>query len=173
MKDWWELMRRRRHRDDTPMKPQVVARALNELPRRDAIITTDSGTITTWIARNFRIKRRQMFSCSGNLATMAPGLPYAIGAQVAYPDRQVVAFVGDGGFTMLMGELLTAVKYNLPIKVIIIKNNYARPDQVGADRLPRQPRVRRGAAADRLRELGRGGGRRGFRVRGAGADPTR
>ena len=63
------------------------------------------------------------FSCSGNLATMAPGLPYAIGAQVAYPDRQVVAFVGDGGFTMLMMEFVTAVKHKLPIKVIIIKNN--------------------------------------------------
>ena len=63
------------------------------------------------------------FSCSGNLATMAPGLPYAIGAQVAYPDRQVVAFVGDGGFTMLMGDFVTAVKYELPIKVVIIKNN--------------------------------------------------
>jgi pyruvate dehydrogenase (quinone)/pyruvate oxidase len=64
-----------------------------------------------------------MFSCSGNLATMAPGLPYAIAAQVAYPGRQSVAFVGDGGFTMLMGEFATAVKYHLPIKVVIIKNN--------------------------------------------------
>ena len=64
-----------------------------------------------------------MFSLSGNLATMAPGLPYSIGAQVAHPDRQVIAFVGDGGFTMLMGEMLTAVKHKLPIKVIIIKNN--------------------------------------------------
>jgi pyruvate dehydrogenase (quinone)/pyruvate oxidase len=69
------------------------------------------------------MKRGMMFSCSGNLATMAPGLPYAIGAQVAYPGRQVVAFVGDGGFTMLMGEMATAVKYDLPIKVVIIKNN--------------------------------------------------
>jgi len=64
-----------------------------------------------------------MFSLSGNLATMACALPYAIGAQVAYPDRQVVAFVGDGGFTMLMGEVATAVKYQLPIKVVVIKNN--------------------------------------------------
>jgi thiamine pyrophosphate-dependent acetolactate synthase large subunit-like protein len=64
-----------------------------------------------------------MFSCSGNLATMAPGLPYAIGAQVAFPGRQVIAFVGDGGFTMLMGEMITAVKYDLPIKIIIIKND--------------------------------------------------
>ena len=64
-----------------------------------------------------------MFSCSGNLATMAPGLPYAIAAQIAYPGRQVVAFVGDGGFSMLMAEFATAVKYRLPIKVVIVKNN--------------------------------------------------
>src|SRR5205823_2823836 len=68
-------------------------------------------------------KGKQMFSCSGNLATMAPGLPYAIAAQVAYPERQSIAFVGDGGFTMLMGEFATAVKYQLPIKVFVIKNN--------------------------------------------------
>jgi pyruvate dehydrogenase (quinone) len=70
-----------------------------------------------------QIRGDQMFSLSGNLATMACGLPYAVGAQVAYPDRQVIAFVGDGGFTMLMGEMATAVKYQLPIKVVIIKNN--------------------------------------------------
>src|SRR5207248_9933021 len=66
---------------------------------------------------------RQKFSLSGNLATMACGLPYAIGAQVAFPERQVVAFVGDGGFTMLMGELATAVKYQLPVKIVVVKNN--------------------------------------------------
>ena len=64
-----------------------------------------------------------MHTLSGTLASMAPGLPYAIAAQLAYPDRQVVAFVGDGGFSMLMAELATAVKYQLPIKVVIIKNN--------------------------------------------------
>jgi pyruvate dehydrogenase (quinone)/pyruvate oxidase len=64
-----------------------------------------------------------MYSLSGNLATMANGLPYAIAAQVAYPERQVVAFVGDGGFSMLMAELATAVKYRLPVKIVIIKNN--------------------------------------------------
>ena len=74
-------------------------------------------------AAHLKMRRGMKFSCSGNLATMAPGLPYAIGAQVAYPDRQVVAFVGDGGFTMLMGEFVTAVKHELPIKVVIIKNN--------------------------------------------------
>jgi pyruvate dehydrogenase (quinone) len=64
-----------------------------------------------------------MFSVSGTLASMACGLPYAIAAQIAFPERQSIAFVGDGGFTMLMGEFATAVQYNLPIKVIIIKNN--------------------------------------------------
>jgi pyruvate dehydrogenase (quinone)/pyruvate oxidase len=64
-----------------------------------------------------------MFSLSGTLATMACGMPYSIAAQIAYPERPCIAFVGDGGFTMLMGEFVTAVKYNLPIKIIIIKNN--------------------------------------------------
>ncbi|HEX6776868.1 MAG TPA: thiamine pyrophosphate-dependent enzyme [Ktedonobacterales bacterium] len=123
MKRWNEYMQKEGERTEVPMKPQVVAHALNELAAPDAIITGDSGTNTTWIARNFSIKKDQMFSCSGNLATMAPGLPYAIGAQVAYPGRQVIAFVGDGAFTMLMGEMITAVKHNLPIKVIIIKND--------------------------------------------------
>jgi thiamine pyrophosphate-dependent acetolactate synthase large subunit-like protein len=123
MREWWELMRDRESRADTPLKPQVVAAQLNEFLSRDAIITTDSGTITTWAARNIRIRRGQMFSCSGNLATMGPALPYAIAAQVAYPDRQCVAFIGDGGLTMVMGELATAVKYKLPVKIIVIKNN--------------------------------------------------
>jgi pyruvate dehydrogenase (quinone) len=109
--------------EDAPLKPQVVADALDGLLVDNAIISTDTGTITTWAARYLRIKRGQQFSCSGNLASMANGLPYAIAAQIAYPDRQSVAFVGDGGFTMLMGEFATAVKYRLPIKVVVIKNN--------------------------------------------------
>ena len=123
MKEWGELMRNREERDETPIKPQVVARHVNDLLADDAIITTDSGTITTWAARHLKVRRGMKFSCSGTLATMAPGLPYANGAQVAFPGRQVVAFVGDGGFTMLMCEFITAVKYKLPIKVVIIKNN--------------------------------------------------
>src|SRR5437868_170329 len=123
MRDWWELMRTRAMRDDVPIKPQRVAWELSELAADDAIISTDSGTITTWIARQFKIRGTQKFSCSGTLATMAPGLPYAIAAKVAFPERQSIAFVGDGGFTMLMGEFLTAVKYNLPVIVVVIKNN--------------------------------------------------
>ncbi len=123
MREWEELLRQREERDDVPLKPQVIARHVNELLAHNAIVTTDSGTITTWAARHIKIRRGMQFSCSGTLATMAPGLPYANGAQMAFPDRQVVAFVGDGGFTMLMMEFVTAVKHKLPIKVIIIKNN--------------------------------------------------
>ncbi|MGQ0643739.1 MAG: thiamine pyrophosphate-dependent enzyme [Gemmatimonadaceae bacterium] len=123
MVEWRELMLDRGTRQDEPVKPQVVAHTLNELLRDDAIIATDSGTVTTWAARHLSIRRGQMFSLSGNLATMACGLPYAIAAQVAYPNRQCVAFVGDGAFAMLMGDFATAVKYNLPITVVVIKNN--------------------------------------------------
>lgn len=123
MEKWRALLHTRSHRDDVPLKPQVVADALSDLLADDAIISTDSGTITAWAARYIQIKRDQQFSCSGNLASMANGLPYAIAAAVAHPGRQSVAFVGDGGFTMLMGEFATAVKYRLPIKVIVVKNN--------------------------------------------------
>jgi pyruvate dehydrogenase (quinone)/pyruvate oxidase len=123
MNDWFELMRDRGTRQDMPMKPQVVAHELNKLLPDDAIISTDSGTITTWAARQIMAKKNQKFSCSGTLATMACAMPYAIGAAIAYPDRMSVAFVGDGGFTMLMGDLATCVKYNLNVKIIIIKNN--------------------------------------------------
>jgi pyruvate dehydrogenase (quinone)/pyruvate oxidase len=123
MKEWWELMRARAMRDDVPIKPQRVAWELSELVADDAIISTDSGTITTWVARQFKIRGGQKFSCSGTLSTMACALPYSIAAKLAYPERQSVCFVGDGGFTMLMGEFLTAVKYQLPITVVVIRNN--------------------------------------------------
>ncbi|HJT79444.1 MAG TPA: thiamine pyrophosphate-dependent enzyme [Gemmataceae bacterium] len=123
MKKWNELMQERGTRTDKPMKPQVVAYHVNKLLNDDAIICSDTGTVTTWAARYLQMRGTMQFSASGMLATMANGLPYAIGAATAYPGRQVVAFVGDGGFTMLMGEMATAVKYKLPIKVILIKNN--------------------------------------------------
>jgi len=123
MRAWWTLMEEQGTRRDIPMKPQVVAWELGNRLRPDAIVVSDSGTITTWFARHIRAKRGQMFTLSGMLASMADGLPYAIAAQIAHPERQVVAFVGDGGFSMLMAELATAVKYRLPIKVVVVKNN--------------------------------------------------
>jgi pyruvate dehydrogenase (quinone) len=105
------------------MKPQVVTYELNKLLRGDAIVSSDSGTIATWSARYIDMRDEMQFSLSGSLATMANGLPYSIGAAVAFPDRQVVCVVGDGGLTMLMGEIATLVKYDLNVKVIVIKNN--------------------------------------------------
>ncbi len=124
MEAWWQTMEERGTRQDTPMKPQVLSWELGRALADDAIVSCDSGTVTTWWARQIRARKGQQFSLSGTLATMACGLPYAIAAQVAYPDRQVVAFVGDGGLSMLMAELATAVKYDLPIKVVVVKNNY-------------------------------------------------
>ena len=124
MEAWWQMMEERGTRQDTPMKPQVLSWELGRALADDAIVACDSGTVTTWWARQIRARKGQQFSLSGTLATMACGLPYAIAAQVAYPDRQVVAFVGDGGLSMLMAELATAVKYDLPIKVVVVKNDY-------------------------------------------------
>ncbi|HZR18887.1 MAG TPA: thiamine pyrophosphate-dependent enzyme [Verrucomicrobiae bacterium] len=123
MAEWWQLMEQRGTREDKPMKPQVVAWELGKRLREDAIVSCDSGTIATWWARQIKAKRGQKFSLSGTLATMGNGLPYCIASQVAYPNRQCVAFIGDGGFSMLMADFVTAVKYELPIKVVIIKNN--------------------------------------------------
>jgi pyruvate dehydrogenase (quinone) len=123
MTEWRALMHERGTRTDAPMKPQVVAHELNKLLSTDAIIATDSGTITSWAARHIDLRGNMMFSVSGTLASMACAVPYALAAAIAYPDRQVIAFVGDGGFTMLMGDLATAVKYGLNIKVVVISNN--------------------------------------------------
>ncbi|MGH2437238.1 MAG: thiamine pyrophosphate-dependent enzyme, partial [bacterium] len=123
MQAWRKLMEERGTVRERPMKPQVVAYELGRRLRDDAIVTADSGTIAAWWAREIPVKRGQMHTLSGTLATMANGLPYAVAAQIAYPHRQVVAFMGDGGFSMLMAEFATCVKYNLPVKVIVAKNN--------------------------------------------------
>ena len=124
MKKWNETMASRAGAPEKPMRPQVVAHELGKRLPANAIVACDSGTITTWWARHIPSKRGQLHSVSGNLASMACGLPYAIGAQVAFPDRPVVAFLGDGGFSMLMAELATCVKYRLPVKIVVIKNNF-------------------------------------------------
>ncbi|MGB0003386.1 MAG: thiamine pyrophosphate-dependent enzyme [Nitrososphaeraceae archaeon] len=123
MVDWNKLLKEQSSRTDKPIKPQVIADAVSELLEDNAIISVDCGTNTSWAAQYINIRKGMKFSLSGTLATMACGLPYTIAAQIAFPDRQCIAFVGDGGFTMLMGEFATAVQYNLPIKIIVIKNN--------------------------------------------------
>ena len=123
MGEWRELMEERGTRGDVPMKPQVVTHELNKLLRDDAIVITDSGTNTAWTARHIDMRGDMMFSCSGTLATMGCALPYSIAAAIAYPDRQVVAVIGDGGLSMLMGDLATIRKYGLDVKIVVIKNN--------------------------------------------------
>ena len=121
--EWQKLMEERGTRADKPMKPQVVGWELGKRIPANAIVTSDSGTITTWWARYVPALRGQKHSCSGNLATMACGLPYAIAAAVAYPDRPVFCIIGDGGLSMLLGELITVAAYKLNIKIVVIKNN--------------------------------------------------
>lgn len=123
MDDWWALMEQRGTRRDTPMKPQVVAWELGKRLADDAIVACDSGTITTWWARQIPVRGSQMHTVSGTLASMACALPYAIAAQIAYPERQCVAFVGDGGMSMLMAELATCARYELPVKIVVVKND--------------------------------------------------
>jgi pyruvate dehydrogenase (quinone) len=123
MKNWNNLLKEQSTRNDKPIKPQVIAKAVSDELEDNAIISVDCGTNTSWAARHINIRKGMKFSVSGTLSSMANGLPYAIAAQIAFPERQSVAFVGDGGLTMLMGEFATAVQYDLPIKVIVLKND--------------------------------------------------
>ncbi|MGH9585370.1 MAG: thiamine pyrophosphate-dependent enzyme [Acidobacteriaceae bacterium] len=122
MKEWWDLMEERGTRTEKPMKPQVVSWNLSQLLAEDAIIAGDSGTVTTHVAR-MKLRGQQKFSLSGTHCSMAAGPPYAIGAQVTYPGRQVVAFTGDGSMSMMMGDLATLVQHRLPVKIIVLRNN--------------------------------------------------
>jgi pyruvate dehydrogenase (quinone) len=128
MAAWHEDMAALESPDRDPIQPQYLMGVVDRLAGDDAILTCDSGTIATWAARHWTIRGDRRFYLSGNLATMACGLPYAIAAQWAFPGRQCVAFVGDGGLAMLMAELDTAVRYQLPIKVIV--NNNASLGQI-------------------------------------------
>jgi pyruvate dehydrogenase (quinone)/pyruvate oxidase len=123
MADWREKMGALESADRDPIAPQFVVSRLDRLAADDAVMTCDSGTIATWAARHWQIRGSREFYLSGNLASMAPGLPYAIAIQYAQPERQVIAYVGDGGFAMLMAEFHTACRYRLPIKVVINNNN--------------------------------------------------
>lgn len=122
MKKWNNLMASP-NAQAIPIKPQLIAVAVSNELKDNAIVSLDAGTNTIWAARYINMRKGMKLSLSGTLSTMACGLPYAIAAQIAFPNRQCIAFVGDGGFTMLMGEFATAIKYNLPIKIIILKNN--------------------------------------------------
>ncbi|MEE9174464.1 MAG: thiamine pyrophosphate-dependent enzyme [Thermoplasmata archaeon] len=120
---WWERMEKEEGKDTVPLAPAALAKAVSDAAAVDAIVSVDVGNVTTWTARHFRATAWRRFIFSGNLASMGFGLPGALAAQLAYPDRQCLALCGDGGFTMLMGDFVTAVKYLLPVKVVVFNNS--------------------------------------------------
>ena len=105
-----------------PIHPQYVAKMLNEVAGPETIFTVDVGTPVIWAARYLAMNGRRRLLSSFNHGSMANALPQAIGAQISHPGRQVIALSGDGGFSMLMGDLLSLRQLNLPVKVIVFNN---------------------------------------------------
>jgi pyruvate dehydrogenase (quinone)/pyruvate oxidase len=123
MKDWRALAEQRAEPvEGQPIKPDAIPYHLGRTMADRAILCGDSGTVTTWAART-ELRRGQLFSFSGTMCSMMAALPYAIGAQAAFPDRQVVALTGDGSLTMMMGELATLAQHDLPVKVVVMRND--------------------------------------------------
>jgi pyruvate dehydrogenase (quinone)/pyruvate decarboxylase len=122
MADWNALLENVASTSRVPLRPQMVLRTLSDLIADDAMISLDCGANTHFAARMIRLRANQHLTGTGMLASMAPGVSFAIAAQLAYPRRQSVAVVGDGGFAMLMAELTTAVSNDLPIKIILLNN---------------------------------------------------
>jgi len=110
-------------RDRTPIRPEYVAGLANELAADDAVFTVDVGSPVVWAARYLKMNGRRRLVGSFNHGTMACALPHAIGAQTAFRSRQVVALAGDGGLTMMFGELVTLIQNRLPVKVIVFNNS--------------------------------------------------
>lgn len=107
----------------TPVHPQYVVKIVNELASEDAIFTCDVGTPTLWAARYLRMNGKRRLIGSFSHGSMAGALPQAIGAQEAFPNRQVISLSGDGGFSMLMGDFLSLRQHNLPVKVVVFSNS--------------------------------------------------
>ncbi|TPJ44331.1 pyruvate oxidase [Mesorhizobium sp. B2-5-13] len=123
MTRWRQMMRQSEDARTHPLKPQTIARAFGQRLADDTVLATDSGQNTELAARHVDLRRGQAFGVSGSLASMACGLTYAIAAGIAFPGRPVAAIVGDGGFAMQLGEFSTAVRYKIPLKILVIKNN--------------------------------------------------
>lgn len=123
MAHWREMMAASEAKADGTLKPQLVTRAFGKRLPADAVLATDSGQNTEMAARHVDLADGQAFGVSGALASMACGLPYAIAAGIAFPGRPVFAIVGDGGFAMQLGEFSTAVRYGIPLKLLVLKNN--------------------------------------------------
>lgn len=128
---WWEQIREWQSAvplsceySETEIKPQQVIETLHEVTGGDAVIVTDVGQHQMWAAQFYPFRRNRQWLTSGGLGTMGFGLPAAMGAQIALPDQTVVAIVGDGGFQMTNQEIITAIQYKVPLKVLIMNNGY-------------------------------------------------
>lgn len=115
--------RAERNGNSRPLAPEYVTSVLSGVASDDAIFTVDTGMTAVWAARYLRMTRERRLIGSFNHGSMANAMPQAIGAQLAFPKRQVISMSGDGGFTMLMGDLLTLVQYDLPIKLLVYNNS--------------------------------------------------
>lgn len=122
LNEWRQKLHEQEQDDSIPIKPQRVINALQKVAEDDAILSVDVGNVTVWMARHFNMTN-QKFVISSWLATLGCGLPGAIAGKIAYPDKQVFAICGDGGFQMMMNDFVTAVKYNLPLVVIVLNNH--------------------------------------------------
>jgi pyruvate oxidase len=119
---WQRQLQREADGSLKPIRPQYIIKVLNEKIAADAVISLDVGENCWWFGRNFQMRQTQKMVMSGYLASMGFGLPGAMAAALAYPDRQVVCIAGDGGFSMLMADFLTALKYGMRVKVFIMNN---------------------------------------------------
>jgi pyruvate dehydrogenase (quinone) len=150
-----------------PLAPELVTSILSEVAAEDAIFTVDTGMTAVWAARYLRMKRGRRLIGSFNHGSMANAMPQAIGAQLTFPKRQVISMSGDGGFAMLMGDLLTIAQYDLPVKLVVYNNStlgmvklemrVAGLEDFGVD----MPQVNFARVAEAV-------GIRGLRVEGAG-----
>ena len=160
VEDWWRLMEERAMEDADPVNPQRVFWELSARLPENAIISADSGSAANWFARDLKLRKGMMASLSGTLATMGPGVPYAIAAKFAHPGRPAIALVGDGAFQMNgMNELITIAKYRErwsdPRLIVLVLHNddlnqvtweqrvmEGDPKYVGSQQLPDFPYAR-------------------------------
>ena len=121
-KEWINQLSNEAIPDLKPIRPQFIIKVLNEKIDQNAVISLDVGENCWWFGRNFMMKQTQKMVMSGYLASMGFGLPGALAAALAYPDRQIVCLTGDGGLSMVLSDFLTALKYEMPIKIFVFNN---------------------------------------------------
>lgn len=119
---WLKLIEKEADPTLNPIRPQYIMKVLSEKLPNNAVISLDVGENCWWFGRNFQMKSTQKLILSGYLASMGFGLPGSLAASIAYPDRPSICITGDGGFSMVMADFLTALKYNLPVKVFVLNN---------------------------------------------------